>query len=306
MPGTSTGAPMVYLSCVDADQKVGDYLTAQLLREGIDARQNRQIPAGTNWVLWINDALTQFDCYALLWSASASLDPGLARAEWSAALARELNDRSLSLLVIRLDDSPLPPLMAPYRNLDACHGRWDDVANELAAIARGGWDPPAGAVSPPRHAATMITIGPSGMGASGDIGRLVAAHTMRVRNRDLGFAIVLPVPPAVTVWQLLRCIRDELSLPDEQVGADGRFGFRFRYRLNVDGRPLTGDPDTLVHLPDGALVDLVVEAVPFGPNGELKGITTYRAETMAGQSRAISPARGRSLVRAAFRGLTPP
>ncbi len=310
MAEASTGEPLVYLSCVAADQKVGDYLTARLRREGIDARQNRQVPPGANWVLWINDAMTRFDCYALLWSAAAALDPGLAQAEWSAALARELAERDLSLLVVRLDDSPPPPLLASHRSLDATHGRWDDVARELAAIGRGSWSPPAAAVPPPRGTATAITTGLGGMGAPGGmgvgIGPPAATRTIRVRNRDLGFAIVLAVPPVLTSWQLLRCVRTELSLPDQQVGADGRFGFRFHYRLSVHGRPLPGDPDAMVRLPDGTLVDLEIQAEPFGPGGALTGTTTYRLETVAGQAHAMSPAQIRFLIRVAFRNLSPP
>ncbi|MCK9897838.1 toll/interleukin-1 receptor domain-containing protein [Frankia sp. AgB32] len=306
MPDASAREPLVYLSCVAADQDVGDYLATQLRRQGIDARQNQQVPPGANWVLWIDDALSRFDCYALLWSAAAALDSGVARAEWTAALARELAERTLSLLVVRLDDSPPPPLLASYRSLDATHGRWDDVARELAAIGRGSWSPPAAAVPPPRRTDTAMTTGLGGMGAAGGTGLPTATRTIRVRNRALRFAIVLAVPPVLTVWQLVRCVRTELSLPDEQIGPDGHFGFRFHYRLSVDGKPLPDEPDTLAQLPDDALVDLEVVAEPFGPDGELKGTTTYRLESVTGQAREMPSALMRTLVRDAFRHVSPP
>ncbi|WP_165818476.1 toll/interleukin-1 receptor domain-containing protein [Frankia canadensis] len=287
-------APRLFLSCAGSDRDVAERMASELGRHGIDATVDHWCPPGANWVLWINDAMAAADFYILLWSAAAR-DQAVVAALWSAALVRELAERSSYLLVVRLDDSALPPVLAPRHSLDGTHGRWSEVVRDLAGIwrrDRAGGAPPAVAGDPVAPEATGVTA---------------PTRMIRVRNQVLGFAVVLAVAETMTGWELLSLIRARLALPDEQTRFAGQVGLRFRYRLGIAGEPLPEDPAALLHLSDGALVDLEVVVEPFGPVGPMAGTTSYRPATSGAQVQAaVPPAAQRALVRSAFRHLAPP
>lgn len=81
----------------------------------------------------IDQGLAQFNIFALVWSAAAASSQWV-RTEMDAAITRWVNDRSLRLVPVILDRTPLPMLLGPLRHIDATDGKHVRVARELLGI----------------------------------------------------------------------------------------------------------------------------------------------------------------------------
>jgi len=126
------GRPRVFLSFAGRDRMTAHRLCQDLRVCGLDSFVDEQsIAPGENFVLAINQALTQSDYYVLLWS-HACVDRPWVNEEWSAAFVRELREQRSFLFIVRLDTTPLPPLLASRQYYDA-FANWDKMVNGLAA-----------------------------------------------------------------------------------------------------------------------------------------------------------------------------
>ncbi len=154
---------------------------------------------GGNLVLDINRALTQSDYFVLLWSR-ASRDRPWVDAEWSAAFARELQERRSFLFIVRLDKTPLPPLLAPRQYVDAFDNNWGELVGELAAIwhrDRAVGEP----VLPAPHSAAKN---------DGEGKRPIIV--LYIRNRALSVAHVIAVPKESKGQELESLVRKHSAL----------------------------------------------------------------------------------------------
>jgi hypothetical protein len=123
--------PKVFLSFAGSDRAMAKRLADDLEMYGVEAFYDaRGIAFGGNVVLSINRAMAESHYYVLLWSANC-VDRPWVDAEWAAAYAREINEGRSFLFIVRLDETPLPPLLAVRRYLDGVHA-WPSVARDLA------------------------------------------------------------------------------------------------------------------------------------------------------------------------------
>jgi len=282
---SDVGRPRVFLSYAGDDR-----VTAERLRQDLQKRDIEvfSFPPGGNLVLEINRALTQSDYFILLWS-QASVDRPWVNAEWSAAFARELQERRSFLFIVRLDTTPLHPLLAPRHYLDA-FDNWDEMVNELAITWRRDRAVGEPVLPPPHSVATY----------NGD------AHAptivLYVRNRALSVAHLIVVPEKSTGQELRDLVRDALALPDIETKFNGAVGMRFDYQLkNAEKQiPVDETPLSELHITDGAIIDLEVQVESFGPAGPSPTIM-YRQ----GESAGLSPVLTRSLIKSAFDHLIP-
>jgi hypothetical protein len=261
---------------------------AQRLRDDLRARgiEVFDFPVGHNLVLDINQKLGQSDYFVLLWS-QAAVDRRWVGAEWSAAFSLELLRQRSFLFVVRLDSTPLPPLLAPRHYLDAAAQSWDELVNELVSAWHGDravGDP----VLPAPCPATLE-----------DTGRNIV---LRVHNRALSVAHVIAVPEKSTGRQLASLVRAALNLPDCVERFGGAVGMRFCYRLLDASGTISDHPGRLADIPvsDGDTIDLEVQVEAFGPEGPSPAFT-YRK----GAPTSLSPTTTRSLVNSAFGHLIP-
>lgn len=277
--------PRVFVSYAGNDRVTAERFRQDLRERDIEAFA---FPPGGNIVLDINSALTQSDYFVLLWSQAARDRPWV-DAEWSAAFARELQERRSFLFIVRLDTTPLPSLLAPRQYLDASDGGWDELVNELAAT----WH---------RDIAVGEPVLPAPRLAAADNGEGQRTIVLYVRNRALSVAHVIVVPEESTGRDLESLVRDALTLPDIQKKFDGAVGMRFYYQLKTAGKPILADSRKLgeLHIVDGDTVDLEVQVESFGPTGP-SGTVTYRQ----GGSTGLSPATTRSMINSAFGHLIP-
>src|SRR5271166_6635335 len=83
------------------------------------------IEKGANFVAKINDGLAQSDLALLIWSQHAASSAWTLE-EWTAALARQVEENRIRLGIVLLRDCPmaLPPLLRTKNYLDA---RWDEA-----------------------------------------------------------------------------------------------------------------------------------------------------------------------------------
>ncbi|WIX92975.1 toll/interleukin-1 receptor domain-containing protein [Amycolatopsis sp. DG1A-15b] len=284
----------VFISFAGQDRGEARRLKADLGRHGVTAFVDEEdLPPGRDILLGIDALMSAADYFVLLWSRHT---PGRSwvDAEWSAAFARELDeadaDRFLRehrvfLFIVRLDDTPLPLLLAPRKYLDATSG-WSSVVEGLTAA----WRRDRGVGSPvrPAPAPTVDTT---------DLGRV----TVYVHNQAFGVAHTVVVPAATTGRQLEKLVQSALALPDRETILDGRFGMDFRYRLYTGGLPLFEGLLSDAVVTDDSRVDLVVLVTEFGPNGSTSN-EVYLSETT---SAILPPAARRALIIAAFGHLRP-
>jgi hypothetical protein len=198
--------PQVFVSFAGSDRAMADRLRDDLRKRDIEVSN---FPLGGNLVLDINRELAQSDYFVLLWS-QAAVNRQWVDAEWSAAFARELRERRSFLFIVRLDRTPLPPLLAPRQYLDAAGNNWNDLVNELVTTwlrDRAAGEPVLPAPYPPTT--------DNGGGERRNI-------VLYVRNRALSVAHVIAVPEKSTGFQLLSLVRVTLALPD----VEERFGRR--------------------------------------------------------------------------------
>ncbi len=277
--------PRVFLSFAGKDR-----LTAERFRRDLSECEIEAFvfPPGGNIVLDINRALTQSDYFVLLWS-QASRDRPWVDAEWSAAFVRELQERRSFLFIVRLDTTPLPPLLAPRQYLDAFDGDWDELVRELAATWR-------------RDIAVGEPVLPAPQSPATDNGEVQRTIVLYVRNRALSVAHTVVVPEESTGQDLEGLVRDALALPDIEEKFDGMIGMRFYYRLMSAGKQISVDSGRLVdsHIMNGSTIDLEVQIESFGPDGK-SPIVTYRQGVSAG----LSPPATRALINSAFSHLIP-
>lgn len=278
-------APRVFVSYAGNDRVTAERFRQDLRERDIEAFV---FPPGGNIVLDINRALTQSDYFVLLWS-QASRDRPWVDAEWSAAFARELQERRSFLFIVRLDTTPLPSLLAPRQYLDVSGGGWDEVVNELAAT----WH---------RDIAVGEPVLPAPHSPVADIGEVQRTIVIYVRNRALSVAHTIVVPEESTGQDLENLVRDALALPDIEEKFDGAIGMRFYYRLKNAGEQISVDSGKLVdsHIVNGSTIDLEVQVEAFGP-GWRSPIVIYRHFP----STDLSPAETRALLNSAFGHLIP-
>ena len=81
----------------------------------------------------INKGLKTFDVFVLIWSRAAS-NSRWVNSEIEAAVARRIDDESIRLIPVVLDETPLPPILAPIRYIDGKFGDHLSVAREILNI----------------------------------------------------------------------------------------------------------------------------------------------------------------------------
>jgi hypothetical protein len=244
----------------------------------------RDVALGGNVVLSINRAMAESHYYVLLWSGNCVDRPWVGE-EWAAAYAREINEERSFLFIVRLDETPLPPLLAVRRYLDGIHD-WPSVARDLADAWLDDLDTGTPVFPPPEpEPETERSI-----------------LVMRVRNQALVMTHVIGVLPETTGPDLLLTIRKALALPGFQSQFDGAMKIHFSYRLMHEGEPVGDAPILAQGIAEGATLDLEIQVQATGPDGPF-GEKVYRGveDSMPG----VSEQSIRAMVKSAFGHLMP-
>jgi len=279
----STSRPKVFISFAGKDRpmaiRLDDDLTARGLAPFCDTRD---VGLGANVVLTINRALATSDFYVLLWSANC-VDRAWVEEEWAAAYAREIHEQRSFLFIVRLDETPLPPLLAVRRYLNG-YENWHEVAQELVDTWKDDLN-------------TGMPTFPSPNPAQ-ELGHHTL--TVRIRNRAMRMTHVVGARADTTGTDLMATVATALALPGKESQLNGALEVHFTYRLLLqDDTEVTEKPLVAQDITDGTLLDLEIHAQASGPDGPY-GETTYRTEGANSETLDIE-----ALTSNAFAHLTP-
>lgn len=101
----------VFISYAREDEDFATSICDRLRREGhVVWLDHLRLAAGDSIVEGIGDGLQNADALLLVWSRNAHASPWVAR-EWQSTLARELSGADCRVIVARVDDTALPPLL---------------------------------------------------------------------------------------------------------------------------------------------------------------------------------------------------
>jgi hypothetical protein len=288
--------PLVFLSFAGPDRPMAEKLGRDLAAQGFDAFIDaRSIEPGENILVAINNALTDSSYFVLLWSRHTDRRPWV-DLEYTAALARdlntELNTRRSFFFIVRLDESPVPWILAARKYLDA-FANWEGTVAKLTAT----WN---------RDRALGPNVFPAPVTTSAGRSRDDSVIELRIRNKALSVSHVMKAPQDVTGPQLYALVAEALALKETAARFGGLVTARFTYELRYDDRALPDRPDqplTELGLDDGDTVDLLVRG-EFESDGKNVGSWTFRDGQPPGGS-ALSPQIIRSLIDIAFGHLQP-
>ncbi|WP_020670260.1 toll/interleukin-1 receptor domain-containing protein [Amycolatopsis nigrescens] len=280
----------VFVSFAGDDRPMAERLGKELDERGIEAFIDVQhILPGENLVLAIDKAIDESDYFVLLWSRH-TVDRPWVDLEWTTALARDLDRRRSFLFVVRLDSTPLPPILGMRRYLDA-FGSWEAVADELAAT----WHRDREVGMPVLPALREVDV------FDGE-----PTIVLYVRNLDLSVAHVVAMPSSVTGAELKDEVRKALALPDRVPALDGKVGLNFHYRFSIDGETIP-DQSSALRITDGSMIDLEVTMSSWGPKGS-NGDVTYRRKALGSERdepAKLHPDMPHVLINSAFEHLEP-
>ncbi|SER92472.1 TIR domain-containing protein [Lentzea albida] len=263
--------PKVFLSFAGKDREHAERLRADLEARNVNAYldENAGAPGG-DVAAGIDEELATSDYYVLLWSAN-TLQREWAAAEWTPAFTLEMTRRRAFLFVVRLDEEPLPPLLAPRKHIDL-----RDAADRLVAVWRSDRKSELPVFPQP--------VPPTPQGPT---------TAISVRSHDLGTTHVVMTPLHLTGTALYRAVFDALQLPTEQATFDGTVGMRFSYELYQQNEPIPDDESTVELASD--VVDIAVRVESFGSS-------SGRGEDV---DEGLEVDQQRMLLVAAFRHLLP-
>jgi hypothetical protein len=120
----------IFISHNARDAEQGRQLGAHLKLVGADVWFDEwEIRAGDSILGAVDEALSAYEIFVLLWSQNAATSTWV-RSELEAALSRRMANRELRVVTVRLDETELPPLLNPlkYLNFD------DGVGSVVDAI----------------------------------------------------------------------------------------------------------------------------------------------------------------------------
>ncbi len=122
----------IFVCYASEDKPIARQLASFVTSRGANVWLDQwEIRVGDSIVEKINSGLGAATHLAVLFSAHSITKPWVTR-EMSSALMRQLADRSIQILPIRLDDSPLPPIITDIRYAD-CRKDLHVGFNELIA-----------------------------------------------------------------------------------------------------------------------------------------------------------------------------
>jgi hypothetical protein len=275
--------PAVFISYATADRAQVLEFHKDLRDRGIDPFLDiLDIMPGDDVVMSISGALERSDYYVLVWSAAAR-DRYWVNSEISAAMVLEQRRGRAFVFIVRLDDSELPPVLAPRRYLDAFNGLRQAAADQLAAV----W-------TRDRAVDARVLVAPSPVPEPEP--RAEPIVHVYARNRSLGVAHEIRVRTGVTAAEFVRVLTTQLALPAQASEYGGAVGVRFRYRYLRAGEQIASSSNSVLDLVEGDVVDIEVTVEPFGPDGTLADPVSFLPE----RDFALSPSMIRELCQQAF------
>lgn len=108
----------VFISHNAADEETARLLAVQLVERGLDVWFDEwKLRPGDSITGGIEDGIAKCETFVILWSASAQQSRWV-DTELRAAVRRRVDDATLRVIPVRVDDTPLPVLIADYKGFE--------------------------------------------------------------------------------------------------------------------------------------------------------------------------------------------
>ena len=126
----------VFISHNKADRVTARMLAIALVEQGVDVWFDEwEIRPGDSITGGIEAGISDADVFVLVWSKSASKSNWV-DTELRAILRRRVDDATLKIVPVIIDDTPLPALVADYRGFDLKEGMsLESIAAQLTGCA---------------------------------------------------------------------------------------------------------------------------------------------------------------------------
>ncbi|SNQ45760.1 putative ATP /GTP-binding protein [Frankia canadensis] len=127
----------LFLFAVRSDAAWADWISWQLEEAGFQVGPGTwPNPPGSNWIRALHQGVQNASRTIVVVSASSLLD-ALAEAVWQTVLAKDPAGENGTLLLVRVDDHPLPGILARFVPLDLFDACRDDAIERLLAAIEG-------------------------------------------------------------------------------------------------------------------------------------------------------------------------
>jgi hypothetical protein len=267
----------IFLSHSGTDSPVVGRIADELRTLGVDPLFSRErIATGESFISYMDNELATSDYFLLLWSQSAASRPWV-RVEWEAALHRAVSEARAFLFVGRLDEHPIPPLLAPRLFVPL----FPDIKPGLSDLVQVWTDDRSAENESMRPVAPAQSEPPQNPNGT------KIYITSDLFGITCPWSVDLQEPAGVVV----NAIRDSFALP-KSFDHQGRIGVRFEYHLALDDKRLQR-AGRLVD--QGVVANSIVwvecEMIPVAAQSPHQGTLTSTVFRSAGSDPVVASAR---------------
>jgi hypothetical protein len=209
----------VFISHAGADAHAAHAVAAYLRGSGLSPVLDRErIGAGESFLTFMEGALSTSDYFLLLWSSDAASRTWV-QIEWEAALHRSVSEARGFLVVGRLDEQPLPVLLAP-RLFVELHPELLPGMAELVRMWRQDLRAEEQSGKPVASTGSLAQQNARGV-------------PVYITSELFGVTVPVSIDLTVPAGVVLLDVTERLSLP-RSLDHQGLVGVRFDYRLVHD------------------------------------------------------------------------
>lgn len=219
MPGT------VFISHAGADSQMALSVSDKLSNAGIGVRLDRhESTPGYSFVAFMEQSLADSDYCLLLWSRRAAQQAWVA-VEWHAALVKAVKEQRAFIVTARLEEFPVPTLLASRLYVDLFPDLGAGVDRLLSLWHSDG--------AAERAAERPVASAPLAVTAGGP-------DEVFVTSEVFGITVPVRTSLAYPAGALLTRVVSEFGLPSS-MAHEGRAGVRFDYALSFAKNVLASD-----------------------------------------------------------------
>jgi hypothetical protein len=253
-------AEQVFISHAGPDSPRAEAVMRTLREAGFGVMLDREVNRpGDDFLAFMEKSLNECDYCLLLWSEAAARREWV-RVEWEAALYRTIKEARRFLVIGRLEDHPLPALLAPRLFVEMFPDLKPGVA-EVIEMLREDQSAAAGSGRPVGQPALAVTED-----AGGD--------TVYVTSELFSLTMPLKVSLSAPAGVYLSRVVSDLQLPQQQ-DIKGLIGVRYDYALAHESQRLARERSLAEQgVRPNSILWLEVEMTPFAQRAPVEGLFT--------------------------------